>query len=160
MPQHPFSKCSIASRAAKAADHDQQESQLQQAAAKLGNGQHDSLCKAARANNVPKSTLRHWMEGQPPKKGAQATQQSLTPTAETALLKHIWHCACSRYPLMTALLCEYTATIIHPVPGHNQQSEVTHNWMQSFLLSHPAIWTHWSCCLDNSCITGANETII
>ncbi|SJX63542.1 related to transposase [Sporisorium reilianum f. sp. reilianum] len=43
------------------------------------------------------------------------------------------------------------------VPGRSQAPEVTHTWLQSFLIRHMAIWTHWSCCLDNACLTGATE---
>lgn len=100
------------------------------------------------------------MEGHHPKKDAQIDQQHLIPAAETALVEHIWHCAVSRYPLTPALLQQYANTIMHPVPGHDQLLDVTHTWLQAFLLQHPAIWTHWSCCLDNACLTGATNEII
>ncbi|SJX60464.1 related to transposase [Sporisorium reilianum f. sp. reilianum] len=43
------------------------------------------------------------------------------------------------------------------VPGHSQALEVTHAWLQLFLICHPAIRTHWSCCLDNAHLTGATK---
>ncbi|SPO30245.1 uncharacterized protein UTRI_05709 [Ustilago trichophora] len=47
-----ISKHSTASRAARAADRDQQEAWLQQAAAELGNGTFSSIRKAAAANRT------------------------------------------------------------------------------------------------------------
>ncbi|SJX66448.1 related to transposases [Sporisorium reilianum f. sp. reilianum] len=94
-----------------------QEARLQLAADKLDNGQHDSLRKAVVAHNVPEATLRHQRKGHHTKKDAHANQQALLPIAETALLKHIQHCAYSSFPLMPALIREYTNDAIRAVPG-------------------------------------------
>lgn len=133
---------------------------MQQAAAELGNGDYDSIRKAAAAHNVPEAALRHRMEGRHPKKDAQTDQQRLMLAAETALVEHIRRCATSGYPLTPALLCQYANTITHPVPGGSQPPEVMHAWLQSFMLHHPTIHSHWSRCLDNARLTGATEEII
>ncbi|CBQ73839.1 related to transposase [Sporisorium reilianum SRZ2] len=160
MLQHPFSKCSVASWTASAADRDAREARLQQASQELDNGLHDSIRKAAAANDVPAATLRHWRQGRPPKVEAQNDQQHLTPTEETGLLEYIRRCACSGYPLTPALLRDCANEIIRSVPGRSQEPEVSHAWLQSFLLRHLAIRLHWSRCLDNARLNGANETVV
>lgn len=145
------------SQAASAAKQDEKEAHLQQAATELGSGQHDSIQKATVANNVATSTLCHQMEGCPAKVTAQNAQQTLIPAAESVLIKHIQCCALSSFPLTLALLMEYANTITHPVPGTSKPIKVTHSWLQLFLIQHSLIWSHWSQCLDNQCLTGTME---
>ncbi|SJX66501.1 related to transposase [Sporisorium reilianum f. sp. reilianum] len=82
------------------------------------------------------------------------------PTEETSLLEYIRRRACSGYPLTPALLRDHANKIICSVPGHSQELKVSHAWLQSFLLWHPAIWLHWSCCLDNAHLNRANKTVV
>ncbi|CBQ69896.1 related to transposases [Sporisorium reilianum SRZ2] len=145
---------------ASTADRDARKARLQQASQELDNGLHDSIRKAAAANDVPEATLRHWRQGRPPKVEAQNDQQRLTPTEETGLLEYICRRACSGYPLTPTLLRDRTNEIIRSVPGCSQEPEVSHAWLQSFLLRHPAIRSHWSQCLDNTRLNGANETVV
>ncbi|CBQ67492.1 related to transposase (C-terminal fragment), partial [Sporisorium reilianum SRZ2] len=154
------SKRSASSRVASAAQRDEKEVQLQQAAAELDNRQHASICKAAAAHGVPASTLRYWKVGQPPKAAAQNGQQTLTPATETALVDLIWRCAISGYPLTPAHLMEYANAAAHPASARSQPIQVTHSWMQSFLIRHPSIRSHWSRCLNNQRLTGTTEDVI
>ncbi|SPO30868.1 related to transposase [Ustilago trichophora] len=160
MPQCPFSKRSVAFRAASAADRDTREVRLQRASLELDNGQHDSIRQAAAANNVPEASLRHRRQGRQPKVRAQNNQQRLTPTEESGLLEFIRRRACSGFALTPALLREHANNVIHSDPARRQAPDVTHTWLQAFLLRHPTIWSHWSRCLDNARLSGATETVI
>ncbi|SPO21142.1 related to transposases [Ustilago trichophora] len=160
MPQRPFSKRSVAFRAASAADRDTREVRLQQASLELDNGQHDSIRQAAAANNVPEASLRHRRQGRQPKAWAQNNQQRLTPTKESGLLEFIRRRACSGFALTPALLREHASNIICSNPARCQAPDVTHTWLQAFLLRHPTIRSHWSWCLDNARLSGATETVI
>ncbi|SPO20076.1 related to transposases [Ustilago trichophora] len=160
MPQRPFSKRSVAFRAASAADRDTREVRLQRASLELDNGQHDSIRQAAAANNVPEASLRHRRQGRQPKVRAQNNQQRLTPTEESGLLEFIRRRACSGFALTPALLREHANNVIHSDPARRQAPDVTHTWLQAFLLRHPTIWSHWSRCLDNARLSGATETVI
>ncbi|SPO23620.1 related to transposase [Ustilago trichophora] len=151
------SKRSTTSRAARAADRDQQEARLQQAAAELGNGTYSSIRKAAAANNVPESTLRGRLSGVPTIKEGHASMQALTPAAETALLEHIRRCACSGFPLTPAQIRDYANTVSRGIPGCSDAPNVGRNWLQGFLLRHPSIRSHWSRCLDNARLTGTDK---
>ncbi|SPO23066.1 related to transposases [Ustilago trichophora] len=160
MLQRPFSKRSVAFRAASAADRDTREVRLQQASSELDNGQHDSIRQAAAANNVPEASLRHRRKGRQPKAWAQNNQQRLTPTKESGLLEFIRRRACSGFALTPALLREHASNIICSNPARCQAPDVTHTWLQAFLLRHPTIRSHWSRCLDNAWLSGATETVI
>ncbi|SPO32559.1 related to transposase [Ustilago trichophora] len=151
-----ISKRSTASRAARAADRDQQEARLQQAAAELGNGTFSSIHKAAAANSVPESTLRGRLSGVPTIREGHASMQALTPAAETALLEHIRRCACSGFPLTPAQIRDYANTVSRGIPGCTDAPDVGRNWLQGFLLWHPSICSHWSWCLDNARLTGTD----
>ncbi|SPO27531.1 related to transposase [Ustilago trichophora] len=151
-----ISKRSTASRAACAADCDQQEARLQQAAAELGNGTFSSIRKAAAANSVPESTLRGRLSGVPTIREGHASMQALTPAAETALLEHIRRCACSGFPLTPAQIRDYANTVSRGIPGCTDAPDVGWNWLQGFLLRHPSICSHWSRCLDNARLTGTD----
>ncbi|SPO30985.1 related to transposase [Ustilago trichophora] len=160
MPQRPFSKRSVAFRAASAADRDTREVRLQRASLELDNGQHDSIRQAAAANSVPEASLRHRRQGRQPKVRAQSHLQRLTPTEESGLLEFIRRRACSGFALTPALLCEHANNIIRSDPARCQATNVTHTWLQAFLLRHPTIRSHWSRCLDNARLSGATETVI
>ncbi|SPO31976.1 related to transposase [Ustilago trichophora] len=151
-----ISKRSTASRAARAADCDQQEARLQQAAAELGNGTFSSIRKAAAANSVPESTLRGRLSGVLTIREGHASMQALTPAAETALLEHIRRCACSGFPLTPAQIRDYANTVSRGIPGCTDAPDVGRNWLQGFLLWHPSIRSHWSRCLDNARLTGTD----
>ena len=157
MHSKPCSKQSVTAQAASAANRDEQEFQLQQAAAEVHEGQHSSIHAAAAANNVPKSTLCHRLQGQQLKKDAQTNQQSLTPAAESVLVNHIQHCSCSGYPLAPAHILEYASSISHSIPGQSKPVDVGHKWLQGFLLCHPSLKSCWSRCLDNACLRGTDE---
>ncbi|SJX66463.1 related to transposase [Sporisorium reilianum f. sp. reilianum] len=147
----------MSARTKSAAQQDQKEACLQQAAEEYCNGQHPSICKAAAAHDIHEASLHHQMEGRHPKKDAQASQQRLPPEVEAGLIEYIRHHAYSGYPLTPTLVHQYATTLMHRVPGHSQAPEVTHTWLQSFLIRHPVIQTHWSCCLDNARLMGATE---
>ncbi|SPO28404.1 related to transposase [Ustilago trichophora] len=151
-----ISKRSTASCAARAADRDQQEAWLQQAAAELGNGTFSSIRKAAAANSVPESTLRGRLSGVPTIREGHASMQALTPAAKTALLEHIRRCACSGFPLTPAQIRDYANTISRGIPGCTDAPDVGQDWLQGFLLRHPSICSHWSRCLDNARLTGTD----
>lgn len=157
MARPSSSKRSTAVRAASAADRDEREQRLQQAAVEVRQGAHDSIRKAAAAHNVPESTLRTRLAGTPPKKDAQVGQQSLTPAAESALVEHIRRCAYSGYPLTPANIREYANTISRRISGRVDAVDVGRNWLQGFLLRHPTIRSHWSRCLDNARLKGTDE---
>src|SRR5438270_5065505 len=58
---------------------DQRESMLQLALADLESGKYTSIRQAAKAYNVPRSTLAHRQHGKPPRSAAHEQQQRLTP---------------------------------------------------------------------------------
>ena len=72
MPRPSSSKRTKASRAVSAADRDDREARLLQAAAELDNGQHCSVRAAANTHHVPEATLRHAM---PPPQWPKITQR-------------------------------------------------------------------------------------
>ncbi|SJX60630.1 related to transposase [Sporisorium reilianum f. sp. reilianum] len=84
----------------------------------------------------------------------------LTPATETTLVNLIRRCAISGYPLMPAHLMEYANAAARPASARSQPVQVTHSWMQLFLIWHLSIWSHWSCCLNNQCLMGATEDVI
>ncbi|GAC97421.1 transposase [Pseudozyma hubeiensis SY62] len=160
MPRNPTSKRSVPSRMAKAAERDRMEARLQQASVELSEGQHDSIRKAAAAHNVAEATLRHQIAGRCSKCSARDDLQALTPAAETALVDHIRRCACSRYPLTPSILRHYATTITRTDTSRSTTTKLSANWLQSFLIRHPSIRTHWSRCLDNDRLSAANEDTI
>ncbi|SPO30161.1 related to transposase [Ustilago trichophora] len=157
MPCNPLSKRSVMYQAATASKRDQREERLQLAINELEQGQHNSICKAAAVHNVPESTLRHRMLGRQSKKGANEAEQALTSAAENAVVTHIRRCACSGFPLMPAIVMEYANAVSWPLPAGGTPIKLSHAWLQSFLLWHPEIKSHWSRCLDNAQLTGTDE---
>lgn len=150
MPRPSSSKRIKASRAVSAADCDDREARLLQAAAELDNRQHCSIRAAANTHHVPKAMLRHCRSGQKSHKDAHTNHQTLTPAAETTLVNHIWRCACSGFSLMPVTICEYANTITRPVPGRFNTPAVGQAWLQGFLLHHPSLKLSWSRCLENA----------
>ncbi|SPO24922.1 related to transposase [Ustilago trichophora] len=160
MPRNPLSKRSVTYRAATASKRDQREGHLQLAISELEQGQHNSIRKAAAAHNVSESTLRHRMSGRQNKKAANEAQQALTCAAENAVITHIQRCACSGFPLTPAVVMQYANAVSRPLPAGGTLVKLSHAWLQSFLLRHPEIKSHWSRCLDNARLTGTDEASI
>lgn len=102
MPQNTSSKHSKHGHTQSVLSRDKCEARVQQALAKLNAGQHVSNATAAAAHGVAKTTLIDHRQGKPPKKEAQNVQQALSPAAETALVKHIKHCAAGGFLLNPA----------------------------------------------------------
>jgi transposase len=68
---------------------DQRESMLQLALADLESGKYTSIRQAAKAYNVPRSTLADRQHGKPPRSAAHEQQQRLTPAQEEFLTEWI-----------------------------------------------------------------------
>lgn len=160
MPLHPFSKRSVVSRVATAASRDQRKARLQQASRDIDSGLYPSISKAAAANGVPATSLRYRRQGRQPKAAAQNQQQRLTPDEETGLVEYVRRRSYSGYPLTPARLREHADSIIRSVPTRSAEPRVSHAWLQAFLIRHPAIRSHWSRCLDNARLSGANKATV
>lgn len=96
-----------ASRAATAAEWEEKEAHLQQAAAEYNAGEHQSLGAAAAANHVPEATLRHRLKGRKPKRDAATDLQALSPASESALVDFIRGSSAGAFllaPLMSAAM--------------------------------------------------------
>lgn len=157
MARPSSSKRTRSSRASSAADRDDREARLRQAASELESGQHSSVRAAAKAHNVPEASLRHRQSGRRSHKDAHADQQTLTPAAESALADHIRRCASSGFPLTPATIREYANTITRPVPGRIDTPAVGKAWLQGFLLRHPSLKSAWSRCLENARLRSTDE---
>jgi hypothetical protein len=68
---------------------DQRESMLQSALADLESGKYTSIRQAAKAYNIPRSTLANRQHGKPPRNVAHEQQQRLTPAQEEFLTEWI-----------------------------------------------------------------------
>jgi helix-turn-helix, Psq domain/Tc5 transposase DNA-binding domain len=67
----------------------QRESMLQSALADLESGKYTSIRQAAKAYNIPRSTLADRQHGKPPRSVAHEQQQRLTPAQEEFLTEWI-----------------------------------------------------------------------
>ncbi|SJX66299.1 related to transposase [Sporisorium reilianum f. sp. reilianum] len=76
------------------------------------------------------------------------------------LVECIWHCGYSGFLLTPAFIQEYANNAICAIPGCLDPVNVGASWLQAFLVQHPSIRSHWSCCLDNARLTGATEKVI
>ncbi|SJX62175.1 related to transposase [Sporisorium reilianum f. sp. reilianum] len=100
------------------------------------------------------------MQGRRTKKDGHTAQQALPPEAETALVQLIWRSTLTGFLLTPTHIWEHANDVAHGVPGHPKPVNIGEHWMQVFLIQHLSICSHWSCCLDNTCLTGTTEEVV
>jgi len=127
-----------ARRSQKRADADKR---IEKALNELAGGQFQSVRAAARANNVPHSTLLRRMDGGKSIAESREHQQILTIPEENALAECITRLAILGHPPKHAFIRELAEEIRANRDNSNVQVSIGDSWVQRFIHRHPELET-------------------
>jgi hypothetical protein len=131
------------------------EHDLGQAVIAVTNGQ--SVKKAALHWGIPRSTLRHRLQGTEPREEAFAGQQRLSPVQERHLTRWILTQGDLGLPPTHAQIKQFTIRILATKGDHQP---IGKHWIEAFLKRNPSIRTQKSYSRESARINGATTEVI
>jgi hypothetical protein len=131
------------------------EYELGQAVIAVTNGQ--SVQKAALHWGIPRSTLRHRLQGTESRKEAFASQQRLSPIQEQHLTQWILTQCDLGLPPTYAQIKQFTQRIL---ATKGDDKPIGKHWMQAFLRRNPSLRTQKSYSRESARVNGATAEVI
>jgi hypothetical protein len=115
---------------------DRRESMLQSALADLESGKYTSIRQAAKAYNIPRSTLANRQHGKPPRSVAHEQQQRLTPAQEEFLTEWILEQDLQGYTPSHTRIREMAARILRM---NGDVEPLGKAWVQKYIQRNPRV---------------------
>ena len=128
-------------------------------------GEYSSLRKAAAAFKAPFSTVQARMAGRNSRATARETQQTLTNTEETTLVRWITRLTRTGFPAAPKLTLEMAEEIRRGRAQLSGQSAIIgrpigYSWLDRFKSRHPVIAGVWTRQLESGRFNGASHEIV
>lgn len=131
------------------------EDEVNQALESIANGQ--SLRLASAQWGIPRSTLRHRIQGTQPRSTAASSRQKLSPVQERHLVDWVQVQAALGLPPTHQQVREFAERVLRLQGGHQTLGK---NWFQAFLRRNPSIRAQRARPIDLQRINGASTDVI